>query len=569
MLSNLLFSQGNYVFKLNKENLNRSPKNNEKLEDIFDSNHSYKIAKNKHFEKIKADKYSNLTIETPDGIFKASVKKVAIPSFYTETNDKGIDSVSLDNIMVLNGDLIGKDKGQIRLVLYDDGHFDGGIILKEKSYLFDYYRDEISKNTWINYYRNDEIKGDGGKCGENSISSTITSDAVSNINKPKAKVAATCSVLNMALEADYEFFQQHGSTASSKMISAINMSESHFNPSGFPFNLKLRILNLNVWTTSSDPYTSTLDIAALTNQFRNYWNTNRTYIPRDLAHIFSGRTFNASLNGYAFKNAMCLTTIDQYSLSRYRNNLSDTPFFVSKIVTHEIGHQLGCDHNDGTFCGNSSFSSVMCADIFPNQIIWSTQESNVIDAKLNSTTCMRVPNIRPTVNNVLYTSAVSIPANSSRTLSLNYPSISTGASPTYNWFVSAPFVANGTYTPNGTSATVSITNNYQITGQLTDECGYIANNNFIQNKSTSFASVNVYPNSVNNYLEISTFNIDNLDLHNLKIFDSSGKEAQILTNMERKELNIFRVNIKNRKSGIYYLQIEKDGFLNRIRLNLE
>jgi Metallo-peptidase family M12 len=564
MFCSSLFGQGTYVFKLNKENLSRPAKSNQKIEEIFDSNHSYKVAKNNHFEKIKAEKFSNVQIETPDGTFKASLKKVSIPEYLLEYSDSGIDTVKLNNILVLNGDLIGNNKGQIRVVLYDNGQFDGGIITESKSYFFDYYIDEKSKNAWVNYHTSDEIKYKNEICGVNSSIKDFSNLIKPNVKTSNLKVAANCHIINIALDADYEFRQQHGTNSGPKMISSINLSEGHVGS----YNLKFRIISLNVWLTSNDPYSSTTNVNNLTTEFRNYWNINRTNIPRDLAHLFTGRTpANDRIGNTDVIGAACTAPNSSYTMSVLR--LSDAAFLAAKWTTHEIGHFLGCEHTDGDFCNNSDFATVMCVTTYANSIRWSVFEANKINTKLSSTNCFQVPNIRPTVNGALYTGPFSLSPFANATLSLNHPTYSTSSTTAYSWYVTLSFLAgNGSYTPNGTSANVSITNSYQLTGKVTDDCGYIASNNFVINKSSSFAGINVYPNSVNDYFDVELPEINDLEFSKIKIFNDAGTPVNILSSMEKIEPNIYRLQLTKHNNGIHFLHIINSGKIEKIRLNL-
>ena len=62
--------------------------------------------------------------------------------------------------------------------------------------------------------------------------------------------------------------------------------------------IRHEITQILVRTTSSDPYTSS-DAATLLCQFITEWTNNQSGVPRDVAHLFTGRSINGGTIGIA------------------------------------------------------------------------------------------------------------------------------------------------------------------------------------------------------------------------------------------------------------------------------
>jgi len=106
--------------------------------------------------------------------------------------------------------------------------------------------------------------------------------------------------LRIATDADYEFYQIHGSESNNKILAVLNQIESVYTST---FNIKFRVVFQNVYSTSADPYTFQFDLSetnSLINQFRTEWNNNRTAICRDVAQFYSGKSQSDGVYGIAY-----------------------------------------------------------------------------------------------------------------------------------------------------------------------------------------------------------------------------------------------------------------------------
>ena len=173
----------------------------------------------------------------------------------------------------------------------------------------------------------------------------------------------TCKwYLKIATDADYDFFVKRGydliSTYDS-IFTILNIAEGIYEST---FNMNFLVTYQNVYTTDII-YTKT-DYEKLMDQFRDQWEKNRKSVPRNVAHLFTGKVLSDAL-GYAYKIGH-INDSKSYSLSMdyYQNT---TYSRQTEIFIHELGHNLNATHPPSTaasgecVCYNlNNPSSIMC-----------------------------------------------------------------------------------------------------------------------------------------------------------------------------------------------------------------
>src|SRR5262249_45682666 len=99
---------------------------------------------------------------------------------------------------------------------------------------------------------------------------------------------------------------------------------------------------LSLWATTSDPWVATNSNSAL-NEFVNYWSSNRSAVPRNIAHMLSMRSLGG---GIAYLNVVCGSL--GYGVSGNLGGAFSTSnpalFWDIMVVTHEIGHNFSSPH---------------------------------------------------------------------------------------------------------------------------------------------------------------------------------------------------------------------------------
>lgn len=239
--------------------------------------------------------------------------------------------------------------------------------------------------------------------------------------------------MELATDVDYEFYQRYGSGSNAEVLAIINMIEGLYQST---FNMKINVTHQSVWTTSSDPFTgnpSTLDGAELlTNELRNYWESNRQGVQRDLVHLFSGRDYNQSgVFGRVYEiGTVCSARNKSYGFTKDR---------VTQFLTtaHEIGHNFGGIHSDGQNCGTSS-ASIMCQGDKAFPMYFSSASITRMTNYMNAnSSCMAI----------YYT--MTGPSQICTTATYSIPGVPPGSTVTWN--------VTGTYSIVGSSTTNPVT----------------------------------------------------------------------------------------------------------------
>lgn len=155
---------------------------------------------------------------------------------------------------------------------------------------------------------------------------------------------------DIAIEGDREFWQMNGSnttTAQNDITSVMNQVEFIYDRD---CELQYNITQIVISTTSV--YTSN-DAGTLLNEFRNRWNSVHAGIPRDTAHLFTGRQMIGNTIGLAWVGVICNQS-QAYGLSesRYTGNFN----LRTSLTAHELGHNWNASH-----CNSQSPCYIMCS----------------------------------------------------------------------------------------------------------------------------------------------------------------------------------------------------------------
>lgn len=168
-------------------------------------------------------------------------------------------------------------------------------------------------------------------------------------------------IIQIATDADFEWFGRFGSQSNSKVSSLLAAVSAIYQTD---LGLTLDVVRQNVWTTSSQPFT-TSDSAALLSAFRLYEQDNNHLGDADLYHLFSGKTFEDNIGGRAHVAVLCNIPSFSYGITR---RISDSIDYL--ITAHEIGHNLSAGHDDATTSimssvvgGSTSFSALSKGEI--------------------------------------------------------------------------------------------------------------------------------------------------------------------------------------------------------------
>jgi len=194
-------------------------------------------------------------------------------------------------------------------------------------------------------------------------------------------IIAQSGCMTISYEADYHYYQLHGSNTSHHINQVINEVERIYKNSGIDLNFTVVSSNI-IKSSIQDTY----GISSIFNSIQNVWNIfrNKGYAngSADVALLFSGKKLShhgvaagggaCSANSYAV--GICVNKNQGYKL---------TPRQEAQIHAHEIGHLLSdTSHDTDSSIMNESIPYVSGATRF------NTHRSNLIKNTINSKSCL-------------------------------------------------------------------------------------------------------------------------------------------------------------------------------------
>ncbi|HKR60337.1 MAG TPA: M12 family metallo-peptidase [Pyrinomonadaceae bacterium] len=255
-------------------------------------------------------------------------------------------------VRTYKGSIAGMPNAQARLTI-DKGTFEGLIITPGQIYFVEpakHYSTAANNQDFIVYQQSDLLQRSFGECGV-TLAEKVGNEAARvqgqagvslNTNAVAEEFFSPPRTIDLATEADFEYFTFFGSNstnANNEIIAIMNQVEGIYDTQ---FGLQFSIVFQNVWTFSGDPYTTTNSDAAL-NEFTGYWNANHGTLVRDLAHMWTGKSFDGNTIGIAWRPGVdCPMAQNGYGMSE---RLPSTPGkFI--LTAHEIGHGFNATHAD-------------------------------------------------------------------------------------------------------------------------------------------------------------------------------------------------------------------------------
>lgn len=160
----------------------------------------------------------------------------------------------------------------------------------------------------------------------------------------------------IAIEGDYEWYDDWGSDALTEMSGIINDDNAIYEPQT---NVCYSVKAARLWVSVSDPYTNDNANDILT-QFRDRYQSNYFYEFRHVAHLFSGKDFDGSTVGLATVGAIRDCGANGWTDRSTAHSIIEGILLRSRRVhvsAHELGHNWSCPHCDGDpTCGIMSSS---------------------------------------------------------------------------------------------------------------------------------------------------------------------------------------------------------------------
>jgi len=159
---------------------------------------------------------------------------------------------------------------------------------------------------------------------------------------------APCRVAQVGIDSDWEFTNRlFGGDVDASAAYALTLVGAISQIYQRDLNIRMEITFLRVWDTSDDPWTQT-DIGRQLTQFRNYWQIFMYDVPRNDAHLLSGRNLGG---GVGELPGLCQGVHGGYALSANLGGFFPYPAvdfdrqnWDPYVVGHEFGHNFGAPH---------------------------------------------------------------------------------------------------------------------------------------------------------------------------------------------------------------------------------
>jgi len=151
----------------------------------------------------------------------------------------------------------------------------------------------------------------------------------------KAALFTPARVLEVATEADYEFFQIHGTDTNAYIRAVFNAVDSIYASN---LGVTVRLVGQRV-TTTNPGRRGSIDALDLLEQFRAGDFASNS--PADVRHLFTGRSIDGLTIGIAYVGAICAYG-GQYGVGLSRDVSTGLQPF---LAAHEIAHNLSASHD--------------------------------------------------------------------------------------------------------------------------------------------------------------------------------------------------------------------------------
>ncbi|HUI26871.1 MAG TPA: LamG-like jellyroll fold domain-containing protein, partial [Candidatus Kryptonia bacterium] len=283
-------------------------------------------------------------------------------------------------VTLYRGQVTGEPDSWVRFSLQGSA-FDGMIHTPNETYFVEprtRYFARAAANEMIAYRLSDTEPGlSGGECAAlhpsgyarpdvEAIESGTFTHLMDQAATGGAAATGTYQQAQIAVVADYAYFQGHGANSASAMQSILNQIDGIYRSE---VSVTFALTKTVVFTTSaSDPWISsciagdgTTDYTCLLDSFSTYHNTSGNPVyGTNLAHLFTRRSLTGNVIGIAWIGSLCSS---YYGSALSEEFTTDNKQLVL-LTSHEIGHNFNAPHdnhveNPPSPCGSTPFGWIM------------------------------------------------------------------------------------------------------------------------------------------------------------------------------------------------------------------
>ena len=270
------------------------------------------------------------------------------PKYHAEEAvDGGVEhEFQMPSVKTYKGSVDGIAGTDARFTL-DENNVEGMIITPQESYFLEAARKYSAAADTTDYllYKASDVRPDITRTCGDTLDEQVTFQAkqfgLASTSNAAPEAFSPFKVVEIATEADFEYVSALGGStaANNDILSIMNQVQAIYERD---IGLTFSVVFQHTWATSNDPYSASGDASAMLNEFTNYWNANFTNNPRDVAHLWTGRSMGGPA-GIAWQGVVCSAPTVSYGVSDLE---TISPFRVG-IPAHEIGHNFNASHCDG------------------------------------------------------------------------------------------------------------------------------------------------------------------------------------------------------------------------------
>ncbi|MCF6301348.1 MAG: zinc-dependent metalloprotease [Proteobacteria bacterium] len=221
----------------------------------------------------------SFTLKTPDRVWNITLEEnnLLSPGYQMAVNGKSITEKG-STVKTYKGYIGANPDNYVRLTIGDnflDGYLkiDSTLLfIKPIKHILPNYK---GINQFLLFNSTDIINNPSvSDCGVLSSTKKLGDQINAQNTNTLQSNSNACHFLEIATEADFEFYQFRGSnvtTANNSILSELNQVEGLYEST---FNMSFVVSFQNVWTTSNDPYSTTSSMADILSELITKWQND-------------------------------------------------------------------------------------------------------------------------------------------------------------------------------------------------------------------------------------------------------------------------------------------------------
>ena len=207
-------------------------------------------------------------------------------------------------------------------------------------------------------------------------------------NKKSGDTCTQYRVIDMAIAYDSTFCDSLNGkeNAEAEIQSIISLVSDLYRQDGVCLKVEISYLE-GFCDVFLDPYDEILKknegVQKVLDDFREYWNENRTDVNRTVAHLFTATRMQSSVLGTAYTGVACRK---RWGYSVEEVTWSERIEKRAGLVAHELGHNMGADHVEDPGCAKF----IMNSGVSDGSSGFHSSSVESIGNYIENITCMRI-----------------------------------------------------------------------------------------------------------------------------------------------------------------------------------